>query len=90
MWLVCSSDWHISNVPDFDSHYVLCITVWELNSGKFQEIPGSTPGRVLALTRWPNGKVPDYGFRQTFRFAGFFFFCRRLATPRPELVVNLY
>jgi len=23
-----------SNVPDFDSHDVLCITVWELNSGK--------------------------------------------------------
>jgi len=23
------------NVPDFDSHYVLCITVWEFNSGKF-------------------------------------------------------
>jgi len=39
---VCKSAeaWHwsevwVCNVPDFDSHYGLCITVWESNSGKF-------------------------------------------------------
>ena len=26
-----------------------------------QEIPGSNPGRVCGMTRWPNGKAPDYG-----------------------------
>jgi len=34
------------NVPDFDSHYVLCITVWELNSGKFQDVQSSTVSHV--------------------------------------------
>jgi len=35
---LCWNDIIASNVPNFDSHSVLCITVWELNSGKFQLI----------------------------------------------------
>jgi len=31
------------NVPNFDSHYVLCITVWELNSGKFLHLSDFEP-----------------------------------------------
>jgi len=40
-----------SSVPDFDSHYVLCITVWELNSGKFHSSPNVVcwSGRVSRL-----------------------------------------
>lgn len=32
----------------------------ENNKRRHQEIPGSNPGRV-SMTRWPNGKTPDYG-----------------------------
>ena len=31
-----------------------------------QEIPGSNPGQVSALTCWPNGKAPDYGASRIF------------------------
>jgi hypothetical protein len=34
-----------------------------------QEIPGSNPGQVSALTCWPNGKAPDYGASTFCHFA---------------------
>ena len=37
--------------------------VWSIHvcRSSHQEIPGSNPGRDCPMSRWPNGKAPDYG-----------------------------